>query len=141
MTLFVIIMKKTSNRMSFLFAFKLIQINNLVFPQTHWLLTASSPKRSQCEMKRGEDGAAVKVLVPLQGTTKLWAPQEVGRWFESNLGSHLNRLQNLNQSVRLEVCFFFITPDVSGFFYFILIVHFFHFSLNFENLNLKIFIL
>ena len=74
--------------MSFLFAFKLIQINNLVFPQVHRLLTASSPKRSQCEMKRGENGTAVKVLVPLQGTTKLWAPQEVGRWLSETAALH-----------------------------------------------------
>jgi hypothetical protein len=45
---------------AFCFALKLIQTNHLVFPQPHRLLTASSPKRSQCEMKRGEDGAAVK---------------------------------------------------------------------------------
>ncbi len=38
-------------------------------------LAASSPKRSRREIKRGEDGAAVKGSVPLQGTKKLWEPQ------------------------------------------------------------------
>ena len=37
---------------------------------------ASSPKCSLCEMKRGEDGAAVKVH-RRRGRNELWAPQEV----------------------------------------------------------------
>ena len=43
------------------------------FTKAFW---ASSPKRVLRTMKRGEDGAAVKVSVPLQGTKKLWEPQE-----------------------------------------------------------------
>ena len=37
---------------------------------------ASSPKRSQCEKKRGEDGAAVKIH-RRRGRNEFWAPQEV----------------------------------------------------------------
>ena len=50
-------------------------------------LAASSPKRSLWEMQRGEDGAAVKVSVPLQGTKKLWEPQEKQRG-QSPLGTN-----------------------------------------------------
>ena len=39
-------------------------------------LAASSPKCSRWECKRGEDGVAVKISVPPQGTEKFWEPQE-----------------------------------------------------------------
>ena len=41
-----------------------------------FLCEASSPKCVLWTMKRGEDGVAVKVYVPPQGTNKLLAPQE-----------------------------------------------------------------
>ena len=37
---------------------------------------ASSPKRVLRTMKRGEDGAAVKISAPLQGAKKFWEPPE-----------------------------------------------------------------
>ena len=39
-------------------------------------LAASSPKRSPREMKRGEDGAAVKISRRPKPNKKFWAPQE-----------------------------------------------------------------
>ena len=42
----------------------------------YFVARASSPKRVRRTMKRGEDGAAVKISVPLQGTRKFWEPQE-----------------------------------------------------------------
>ena len=39
-------------------------------------MRASSLKRRRWRMKRGEDGVAVKISVPLQGTGKFWEPQE-----------------------------------------------------------------
>jgi hypothetical protein len=49
---------------SSVFFFWLLNSFPTVFPRLEKpqrLLTASSPMRSQCEMKRGEDGAAVKI--------------------------------------------------------------------------------
>ncbi len=37
---------------------------------------ASSPKRSRWEMKRGEDGTAVKIVRPSKPKKRFWEPQE-----------------------------------------------------------------
>ena len=85
--------KKTSNRMSFLFAFKLIQINYLVFPQPHSAVNCivAETLAVRDEVRRGWRSG--QNLPALQADSKFWAPQEVGRWFESNLGSQKSRMR------------------------------------------------
>ena len=56
-------------------------------------MVASLPKRVRWTIKRGEDGAAVGILAPLQGATKFREPQE-GEQSRGNI--YLNNFKQLN---------------------------------------------